>query len=90
MAMVELSIMEFGTNMHSFEEVKTFTKAVVKYAKNGFKKVSIEEYKARIDVCNGCDKHDNGKCKECGCTIAKKAWWESEDCPLKKWARCIL
>ena len=64
-----------------------FGKAMLKYAKSGFKHVTTEEYKARLDICQKCDFYDKGRCTICGCVIIGKAWIASEDCPENKWPK---
>ena len=73
--------------------VKNFSKAMINYAKSGFKHISVEQYKDRLKVCQGdvgipqCEHYDNGRCKhvDCGCFLSKKAWLVSENCPENKW-----
>jgi hypothetical protein len=69
------------------ELVINFGKAMVGYIKSGFKHVSTEEYKERLDICQNCNNYNKGRCEhpECGCFVAAKAWIESEDCPKNKW-----
>jgi hypothetical protein len=64
-----------------------FGEAMVGYIKSGFKHVSTEEYKERLDICQNCNNYNKGRCEhpECGCFVAAKAWIESEDCPKNKW-----
>lgn len=66
---------------------KNFVKAVGKHVLDGFKDVAPEQYQARLDVCNKCSLRVGIRCThiQCGCFIDKKAWWASEDCPIKKW-----
>ena len=45
------------------------------------------DFKNRIEICNNCPFQKDGECLECGCIIAKKAWWRSEDCPKDKWPK---
>ena len=64
-----------------------FAKAVGKHIGNGLKKVDISEYQRRLNVCNDCELRRRTRCthEECGCFIDKKAWWDSESCPMNKW-----
>jgi len=72
---------------------KNFGKAMLNYAKSGFKNVTTEQYKDRLKVCQGddinnpCEHYDNGRCKhvDCGCFLSKKAWLATENCPIGKW-----
>jgi hypothetical protein len=48
---------------------------------------SEEEAKARLDMCNGCDRFINltKQCKECGCFMPLKTKLKNTKCPLNKW-----
>lgn len=67
---------------------KNFTKAVVNHALDGFRRVTEEEYEARIAQCNknACGAYENGRCLYCGCFLMFKSRWASEQCPLGLWA----
>ena len=67
------------------KKAKHFTKAVSRHVVDGFTKVDLPQYKERIEICNGCEFHENGHCNECGCMLSIKAWWRSENCPIDKW-----
>jgi hypothetical protein len=71
----------------TFKLAQNFTKALVKHAADGFAKVTLEQLKARLEVCNSCGLRIKNRCShpDCGCFLDKKAWWASEDCPDKKW-----
>jgi hypothetical protein len=58
-----------------------FFKATTKHILSGLKNVNDEVYQQRIDICNVCDKRVEDRCTICGCFIAKKARWASEQCP---------
>jgi len=66
-----------------------FGKAVVEHIVDGFEKVTLPVYQARLNACNNCEEfYENGRClhPKCGCILANKAWWASESCPLEKWS----
>jgi hypothetical protein len=71
------------------KRTKNLGKAVAKHIKDGMKNVTPSEFSARIDVCNECELRDGLICthEDCGCVLSKKAWWNSEDCPLGKWPK---
>ena len=58
-------------------------KALAKHVMDGAKKVTTEQFKARIAVCNTCPLRLKNRCThpKCGCYLDVKAWWASEDCP---------
>lgn len=71
----------------TLEMAKNLGKAVVNHTLNAGKNVSEEDYKKRLEICGGCQFHKDGRClhKSCGCFLKRKAWWESEKCPIGKW-----
>jgi hypothetical protein len=65
-------------------KVFRFLLALVKYIIWG-KTVSFETYSFRVSKCNTCPHRVGKTCGKCGCYLIKKAQWETESCPLKKW-----
>lgn len=67
-----------------------FTKATARWAANGARAASKEQYEARKAICEGCPRLVGGtRCAECGCYVSWKAAriekpMES-DCPLGRW-----
>jgi hypothetical protein len=47
--------------------------------------VSPEVIEQRLAICQGCERFDNGKCKDCGCYMKFKARMRSQHCPQGKW-----
>jgi len=66
---------------------KNLAKAITKHVAGGLKRVAVEQYKERLEVCNTCEYRSKARCThlDCGCFLSIKAWWASETCPLKKW-----
>ena len=62
-------------------------KAAVEHTMAGFPRVSEDEFKRRINICNKCDSliPNSMRCRECGCFMTKKAWWKEQECQLNKW-----
>lgn len=67
-------------------------KAVGALAVSGFRFVSRDEYRRRLDICADCDsrgdervKYDVRRCGECGCFVAVKATAGVWKCPIGKW-----
>ena len=69
------------------EMMKTFTKEVVEYAKQGAPHVTEAQYKERLKTCGSCEhlKRDVMRCGKCGCMVEHKAKWGTTTCPDKKW-----
>lgn len=62
---------------------KHFTKAMIRWAKKGFKTVSKEVYFMRRLACSKCQ--PTGRCPHCGCNLWAKAALVTEKCPEDKW-----
>ena len=71
------------------QQVKNLSKSIYDYAKSGFKNVTTEQYKDRLNICNKCEFLDDSRCTQCGCFIGVKAWIASEKCPIDKWLPII-
>lgn len=72
-----------------FKMMKTFTKELTTWIKEGAPNVTPESYATRLDICSGCE-HINKKsmrCMACGCLLEHKAKWRTTDCPKKKWPK---
>lgn len=69
----------------------TFGKSMVNWAMNGFKTVTEEQLKTRMDVCRSCPLWDpgafahTGRCLKCGCSTQAKLRLAHEKCPEGKW-----
>ena len=40
---------------------------------------------SRLAECRSCPRYDRGRCQVCGCFVAAKARFATEQCPLGKW-----
>ena len=81
------------------EQAVSLGKAIVKHATSGAKKVSTEEAKRRMDICESCDMWvEQGvvkffgkeievkrRCSACGCAMDVKATWATSHCIQGKW-----
>jgi uncharacterized paraquat-inducible protein A len=67
--------------------LKSFTKDLSKYIKEGAPNVAPEDYALRLDICSGCEyfKKSSARCTKCGCLLEHKAKWKTADCPEDKW-----
>lgn len=67
--------------------------ATTKHALDGFEKASPPIFQQRIRQCILCEylkmNGDSPECGVCGCPIAKKALWLSEDCPHPSGSRWV-
>lgn len=63
-----------------------FLKAVASHVKDRGRKLSLEETRKRLDICDACpEQRPHNVCRLCGCNLALKASWASESCPIGKW-----
>jgi hypothetical protein len=77
------------------KKISNFSTAVIKHTADGFERLTEDQYQRRLSICEGndsqsaCDAYnpENSKCRDyrCGCSIKKKAYWRSEDCPRGLW-----
>lgn len=66
---------------------KNLAKATKDHVRSGFKTVSEEEIKKRLDTCADCEHYipHSSRCQLCGCFTKFKAKLSSGGCPIKKW-----
>jgi hypothetical protein len=82
------------------EIVSKLSHSLYNWARLGFSKASLEEYKGRLESCNSCPykvKPDgrmlyklvkpNYICQLCGCDIERKAALQTESCPDKSYGK---
>jgi len=68
-----------------------FAQALVKHARDWFRKCSRREIQNRLEICHTCDQFTGTACAQCGCRVnlekrfRNKLAWRSEQCPLEKW-----
>ena len=74
-------------NKSILDKTKSFLKSSLSYAMSGFKNVTDNQKKERLNICESCDKinKENKTCSECGCYLDIKTGWATESCPLGKW-----
>jgi hypothetical protein len=65
--------------------VWNFARAVATHVAGGRLSVSLEEYTARLSVCETCPDRSENLCLKCGCYLSIKARWRAMQCPLDKW-----
>lgn len=70
-----------------FRMMKSFTKELTEYIKNGAPNVSPDDYAVRLDICKKCPHliSKSMRCGKCGCLLQHKAKWRTSDCPINKW-----
>ena len=74
-----------------FGRIRHFFQALVKHARDWFRKCSRKEIAHRLSICQTCEKFTGTACSQCGCRVnlekrfLNKLAWRSETCPLGKW-----
>ena len=46
---------------------------------------AFDEYRERLQTCDGCDRRRGNRCLKCGCRLSLKARGRAFKCPLDKW-----
>jgi len=68
-----------------------FSKEVIPATKKKTVDALKVDFEDRLNICSKCDRSTKivqgfpTFCKECGCAIQAKAFFEHLHCPLKKW-----
>lgn len=71
------------------EEIGNLAEATADIVKDGFVKATQAEQKRRMEICQGCEMYEQGRCKSCGCFVEKKILWRISACPLGHWTEEI-
>tara|TARA_R110000787_G_scaffold151627_4_gene265394 strand:- start:353 stop:679 length:327 start_codon:yes stop_codon:yes gene_type:complete len=68
-----------------FKMIKSFSRDLAKYIKEGAPNVSPIDYAERLDACKACPnlKPSIMRCGLCGCLLEHKAKWTTAECPDK-------
>ncbi len=65
-----------------------YSVALARHAVQGMRKTDAATQQKRIALCMSCENYrpSDGHCshKNCGCSVQKKAGWESSYCPIGK------
>ena len=59
--------------------------ALTQFVADGCQTIPAADYRARLEICESCDRQQNGRCLECGCWLSLKARGRAWHCPLDKW-----
>lgn len=55
------------------------------FAADGFRTVTKEQYRQRLEICDACPERRGTQCLKCGCRLAWKATGRAFQCPLNIW-----
>lgn len=73
------------------KRLKTFTKAIAKWALAGCPTRTKEEVEEIFKICSSCEHFTGSHCNQCGCycieenRLVNKLTIKTEHCPLNKW-----
>ena len=70
-------------------QAKNFGKSVIKHVSNGMQNAPEHIVNSRLEICGSCEHLSEDRCSKCGCFVAMKASWSSEECPVQKWGQYI-
>ena len=77
-----------------FQMIKSFSKEVIDYIKQGAPNVTAADYAERLDTCTACPHiiKKNMRCSLCGCAMQHKAKWTTSKCPdnPSRWKKQII
>ena len=60
-------------------------RALAGFVADGCKTVTEEQYRRRLEICDGCDQRRGNRCTKCGCRLSLKARGRAFRCPSDKW-----
>ena len=69
-----------------FTQIKSFTKAIIKWAASGFS-TSKRLQRKRVKICRSCEyfNKEEVRCNDCGCYLLLKTLMKTQSCPQNKW-----
>ena len=73
---------QFPTAVHQAWDLAA---SLAAFVADGCRLVDADEYAARLEVCEACDRRRGRHCLECGCRIDLKARGRAFRCPLGLW-----
>jgi len=57
------------------------------FVADGCKTVTEDQYRQRLEICDGCRFRRKSRCVRCGCYLVLKARGRAFRCPADKWPR---
>jgi len=61
-------------------------RSLADFVSDGCKLVAADEYRRRLEICDGCEERRDNRCRRCGCRLSLKARGRAFRCPLGNWA----
>ena len=60
-------------------------RSLAAFVADGCRTVSEEDYRRRLEICDGCEQRRSNRCMKCGCRLSLKAQGRAFRCPEGKW-----
>ena len=60
-------------------------RSLAAFVSDGCRLVSAEQYRQRLEICDGCARRVGNRCRECGCRLALKAGGRAFRCSRQQW-----
>jgi hypothetical protein len=60
-------------------------RSLADFVADGLKTVAFDEYRRRLEICDGCQFRLDNRCRKCGCRLSLKARGRAFRCPANKW-----
>lgn len=75
------------------KQARNYAKAVTEHVTSGMKTRTDEEVIQLLEICEACEKYEDGRCLVCGCRLSasksafsNKLRMKSQACPLGRWS----
>jgi hypothetical protein len=67
------------------EQAWNLARALADFVADNCRTATAEEYRRRLEICDGCGYRRANRCLKCGCRLSLKARGRAFKCPLGKW-----
>ena len=68
-----------------YQQAWNLAQSLTAFVADGCKTVTADQYRQRLEICDGCDRRRGNRCAACGCRLSLKARGRAFRCPLSKW-----
>jgi hypothetical protein len=63
----------------------SLAQSLAAFAADGLKRVDVDQYRQRLEICDRCDRRRGNRCLDCGCRLSLKARGRAFKCLVGKW-----
>lgn len=60
-------------------------RSLAQFVADGCRTIGEDDYRRRLEICDGCYARRGDRCLKCGCRLSMKARARALRCPLDKW-----